>query len=376
MNTFVESPEWGWWIIGYFFLGGIAAGAYFTAAFLDIFGDPADRPLARYGYLLALPLIVICGVFLTVDLDRPMRFWHMLLRSEVVDQALDKGWPKTGEGWSLMWNAPQLKWYSPMSIGSWALFFFGFFATLSFLGSIEREGRLAYAFRFSWFGKLVGLIGSAFGFFIAAYTGALVTATNQPFWSDTVWVAPLFAASSAATGMAAMILFARLAGADIYGSIGRLDRARLWTTVLELVIFVVFLVSLGNLAPALLRLPHGLLFVLGVAILGLAIPLLLELRTRMTGKHAMVIPALFVLAGGFALRWGLLKAPDDALYGRTRIAASAPESSDARGSGPYLRISPEDGRQRGEAGAGRTNVAVDVEKFQPLSKVFVESPKQ
>ena len=29
MNLFVADPEWGWWIIRYFFLGGIAAGAYF-----------------------------------------------------------------------------------------------------------------------------------------------------------------------------------------------------------------------------------------------------------------------------------------------------------------------------------------------------------
>src|SRR5262249_8307341 len=28
MNLFVEDPEWGWWIILYFYLGGIAAGAY------------------------------------------------------------------------------------------------------------------------------------------------------------------------------------------------------------------------------------------------------------------------------------------------------------------------------------------------------------
>jgi formate-dependent nitrite reductase membrane component NrfD len=31
MDLFVADPEWRWWIILYFFFGGIAAGAYFTA---------------------------------------------------------------------------------------------------------------------------------------------------------------------------------------------------------------------------------------------------------------------------------------------------------------------------------------------------------
>ena len=30
MNLFVADPDWGGWIVCYFFLGGIAAGAYFA----------------------------------------------------------------------------------------------------------------------------------------------------------------------------------------------------------------------------------------------------------------------------------------------------------------------------------------------------------
>src|SRR5262249_4133554 len=71
MNVFVADPEWSWWIIGYFFLGGIAAGAYFNSAIIDLFGRPEDRPLARIGYLIAVPLILICAVFLTLDLHQP-----------------------------------------------------------------------------------------------------------------------------------------------------------------------------------------------------------------------------------------------------------------------------------------------------------------
>src|SRR6516225_411959 len=106
MNLFVADPHWGWWIILYFFFGGLAAGAYFMATLIDLVGDEGDRELARMGYWIAFPLICLCGLFLTVDLERPERFWHMLFKSEVVDEALRQGWPWTSASWSWMAHAP------------------------------------------------------------------------------------------------------------------------------------------------------------------------------------------------------------------------------------------------------------------------------
>ena len=71
MNTFVADPHWGWWIVWYFYLGGIAAGAYFMAALVEFVGDEQDRRMGRIGYFLAAPLVAICGVLLILDLERP-----------------------------------------------------------------------------------------------------------------------------------------------------------------------------------------------------------------------------------------------------------------------------------------------------------------
>src|ERR687887_390763 len=101
MNVFVADPEWGWWIIFYFFLGGIAAGCYFLATLLDLAGG-AGRELPRLGYLAAFPLICVCGVLLILDLHQPGRFWHMLFKSEVVHEALQEGWPWRGHSWRVM----------------------------------------------------------------------------------------------------------------------------------------------------------------------------------------------------------------------------------------------------------------------------------
>src|SRR6266508_2090927 len=50
---FTASPHWTWFIIPYFFVGGLAGGAYFLAATLEWFGRPEDRPVIRTAYSLA-----------------------------------------------------------------------------------------------------------------------------------------------------------------------------------------------------------------------------------------------------------------------------------------------------------------------------------
>ena len=42
-------------IVWYFFLGGIAAGAYVIAALADLFGDAEDRRGVRVAYYIAFP---------------------------------------------------------------------------------------------------------------------------------------------------------------------------------------------------------------------------------------------------------------------------------------------------------------------------------
>ena len=70
---FTDPPQWRWLIVGYFFIGGLAGGCYFLAALIDFFGRAVDRPLARLGYLVAFPAVVLSGLLLIVDLRRPDR---------------------------------------------------------------------------------------------------------------------------------------------------------------------------------------------------------------------------------------------------------------------------------------------------------------
>src|SRR5438105_12310472 len=129
---FTASPHWRWLIILYFFVGGIAGGGYFLAALLEWFGRREDRPVIRTGYALGFWGAVISGVLLTLDLGRPLRFWHMLFQSDNLPHLMFKGW-------------------SPISFGAWAILLFAACAALSMIGAWSEER--------AWLAKLVAGVG-------------------------------------------------------------------------------------------------------------------------------------------------------------------------------------------------------------------------
>jgi formate-dependent nitrite reductase membrane component NrfD len=271
-------------VIFYFFFGGLAGGSFLIAALADLFGDPDDQPLARLGYLVALPCVLIGGVLLIVDLTRPERFWHMLLMSE-------RGWP-------------MLKVWSPMSVGSWGLAFFGAFAFLAFVGVLAESGQPRWAplraLRAPALRTVIAVLGGVGGFFLAGYTGVLLAVTNRPIWSDTSLLGLLFLVSAASISAAALILLGRWRRVGS-GPIHRLARMDGWLIVLELVVLVAVVVSLGPVARVWLGV-WGVLLVLGVGVVGIGLPLWLHWRPRVLGSFNTPAAALLVLIGGFLLR--------------------------------------------------------------------------
>src|SRR5256885_12809332 len=204
---FTASPHGTWFIIPYFFVGGIAGGAFFLAAALEWFGRVEDRPVIRTAYSLAFWGAVISGILLTIDLGRPFRFWHMLFQSDNFPHLMFKG-------------------YSPISFGAWALLLFGLCALISWL--VKSESTLA---------KLIAAVGGLMGFFVAGYTGVLLTVTNRPIWADSPWLGALFLASGASTGAAAIVLFARRSGAT-EGSVRWIESFDTRVLVIELLLLI------------------------------------------------------------------------------------------------------------------------------------------
>jgi formate-dependent nitrite reductase membrane component NrfD len=301
INPYVADPEWRAVIVWYFFLGGIAAGAYVTAVLTDLFGRAEDRRAVRIAYYLAFPLVSVCGLLLIADLGRPERFWHMMLQSN------------TGR---LM-----LKWWSPMSIGSWGLAGFGFFSSLSFAGVLAEDGwlglkrfsPLAARLRMGLTGRLFALGGSVSAFFLGSYTGVLLGASNQPLWSNTTWLGALFLASAMSTGVAAITLIGHWRKLEISpAAIERLERLDAWAILLEIILIGLMALSLGRIALAAAGKWPGALLPVFVIPVGLMAPLALR---RLHGARASTLACCLVLIGGFALRAAIVGSPVPMLLG-------------------------------------------------------------
>jgi formate-dependent nitrite reductase membrane component NrfD len=282
---FSASPEWGWLVVLYLFLGSLAGGCYFLAALIDLVGRAEDRPLARLGYYAAFTCLVIGGILLTFDLTRPERFWHLLLQSHTF--------------------RPMFKYWSPMSIGSWALITFGVFALLSFVGTLAEDGRVSWraARRLrppGLLARVIAVIGGLLGLYVAGYTGVLLAVTNRPIWSDTPLLGMLFVVSAASMSAAFMILLAWRSARATPGILA-LHRIDAWVLALEFVVLLAVLVSLGPVVRAWLN-AWGVLLFLGVIVAGILVPLALYWRRDWLGDRNMTTAAALVLAGGFVLR--------------------------------------------------------------------------
>jgi protein NrfD len=282
---FSAPPDWGWLIVLYFFFGGLAGGCYFLASLIDLFGRSEDRPLSHLGYYIPFPCVILSGLLLTLDLQRPERFWHMLIESNTY--------------------RPMFKYWSPISIGSWALLIFGIFALVSFLGALADAKRIPWA---AWrkvhppslLGRFIAAIGGIFGFYVAGYTGVLLSVTNRPIWSDTPLLGMLFIVSAASTSAALMILLAEKSRYTMPG-LRDLHRVDVWVIVLEFIVLIALMISLGPVFRAWLS-AWGLLLLIGVVIVGMLLPLALSWRSQWLGDWNMKTTAALILLGGFLLR--------------------------------------------------------------------------
>ncbi len=300
VQHFVRAPDWTWYILFYFFLAGLSGGSYFLASLLRMFGKKSDEPAARVGVYVAFVALLGCPALLTLDLGKPLRFWHMLVNTTPGNEGL------------------VFKYWSPMSVGAWALVIFGGFVTVSFVEALVRDQKIrmklldrAVRLLDGGLGKLWALAGGLLGLFIAGYTGVLLAVSNQPIWSDSWAVGGLFLASGL-TGSAALMAWLVHRRSDARTSTDVFVRMDRLFPVLELALIVVFLALLvtpGTLSRT-LAFPWVVLWV--VAVVGLLPGLLGLLRSRPSitnngavvavSTSALALASVVVLLGVLALR--------------------------------------------------------------------------
>jgi len=230
---FAGAPHWTWYILVYFFVAGLAGGSYFLATFLRYWGTPADEPAARLGFYVPLPATAIGALMLTLDLNQPLRFWHMVVNT-------------TPDGFGLNFNTT-----TPMSIGVWALLVASIFGLVAFIDALVRDRRIRHpvgnrlaAVLDGSAGKAFHVIGAVLYLFIAGYTGVLLAVSNQPVWSDTWALGGLFLASGLSGSAALMLLLIARYRRDAEPSRGFLELGERVFAALELLLLLVVVLTL------------------------------------------------------------------------------------------------------------------------------------
>ncbi len=300
---------WGFPVIIYLFLAGMGAGATVVGASMMLRGGGGPRgvhhEIARYGALLG-PIPVIVGVLAIIfelgswQAGHYLRFINLFLVMNL----------------------------SPMSVGSWLLVLF-IITSLMFAYTYLRFMPMPFGDRLKWRVALAW-VNIPLGLGVAVYTGVLLGAMpSRPFWNSPM-LAFLFMISALSTGTA-LIIFARSfitrghlteEHREVVHKSGYVlastDTAMIGFEVLAVFLFLMFAyLTVGDVRYAITTiLPGGPLattFWVGVVLVGLVIPGLLELRAVLpsliykrkytVSRYTEMAIALAVIFGGFMLRY-------------------------------------------------------------------------
>ena len=304
-----EELFWGLPVILYLFLAGMGAGATTVSASMLLRGGGGARgvhhEIARYGAVLG-PIPVIVGTGLIV---------------------FELGSFQNGDYFKFL-NLLLVVNLSPMNIGTWLLFLFTAtslvyaYTYLKFL-PMPFGDRLKMRRALAW-------VNIPLGIGVAVYTGVMLGAMpSRPFWNSPV-LALLFTISALSTGVA-LIVFTRALltrghlseeHREIVHQSGYVlaatDTMLIGLEILSIFLFLMFAyLSVGDVRYAVNTIlpggPLASLFWIGVVLVGLVIPGLVELyfviprllyqRNYTVSRHTEMLIAAAVIFGGLVLRY-------------------------------------------------------------------------
>jgi formate-dependent nitrite reductase membrane component NrfD len=290
---------WHWEIPFYLFVGGLAAGILFFAAFYYLQGKENEYSTTVKRAPLVTPLLLIIGlVALLIDLNHKSYFWRLYTT---------------------------IRLESPMSWGAWTLMVV---TPLSFIWSATymKEVFPSWDWKYSWLNKMeaffirqrriLAWIMVIFSLILGIYTGILLSAFNaRPLWNTSI-LGPLFLASGLSAGAAIIILMTR-------SEMERRLFSKIDIIVIGAELFFIIHMFMGFLASTEVQIeaaqlflggPYTLPFWIFVVFLGMLIPVLLELLELRGQKIPVIIPAALILFGNIMLRFIIVYAGQASRY--------------------------------------------------------------
>ncbi|HET8524989.1 MAG TPA: NrfD/PsrC family molybdoenzyme membrane anchor subunit [Thermomicrobiales bacterium] len=279
----IHRVHWGWHVVVYFFLGGIAGASYLIAAISALVGPREDRTLVRAGRFLSLLALLPCPLLLILDLGRPERFLHML---RVV------------------------KLRSPMSIGIWTVIVFSAFSGFAAVyqaaidGILGRNALARLICRLP--ARAIGGAGIVPAFLMSGYTGPLLGATAVPLWAkNALLLGPLFLASALSTSASTIaLLLNRTRGSAT--TMQRVETVERIAMAAELGLLASSRLRLGETAKPLEEGKPGAAMRYGVIGAGLVAPMAIQAVNRRHRRTLVTAASLLTIAGGLALRYAVI----------------------------------------------------------------------
>ena len=176
-----DQVSWGVYIANFTFLVGVAAAAVMLVIPVYIYKSDELHDLVIFGELLAVSAILMCLAFVTVDIGRPDRFWHMI--------------PGIG------------KLNFPTSLLSWDVIVLNGYLVLNvYICAYLLYCRYRKQAPLKWLYMPVVFLGIFWAVSIHTVTAFLyVGLGGRPFWNSSI-VGPRFIASAFTAGPALIIL--------------------------------------------------------------------------------------------------------------------------------------------------------------------------
>ena len=279
---------WGWEIPVYLFIGGLVAGFMIISGYFTFKGHHKHSSFANF-YLphLSLVFLSLGMLALFLDLEHKLYVWRLYTT---------------------------FKFKSPMSWGSWVLLLVYPALLLNTLVSIPKpfRNRIPVFDRISerinrhpMLAKNIGVLNMLTGAVLGMYTGILLSSLGaRPLWSSSMlWVLFLTSGLSSAAALVHMITSDR----HERELLAKADNGFL---IFELFIFVLFFIGMvtstrahRSAAAMLLTGPYAAAFWVFVVLLGILLPLGVQLlAVNHKIKHTPVAPILVIL-GGLILRF-------------------------------------------------------------------------
>src|SRR3990172_7564458 len=176
-----DQVSWGFYISNFTFMVGVAAAAVLLVIPAYVYQWKPIKDIAILGELVAVSAMVMCLLFVTVDLGRPDRFWHLI--------------PKIG-----ILNFPQ-------SLLAWDVVVLNTYLVLNF----SIAGYMLYSYYYRRQPNMKYVTPLLLFSIPAAISIHTVTAflynglAARPFWNASI-LAPRFLASAFCSGPAGMVL--------------------------------------------------------------------------------------------------------------------------------------------------------------------------